>query len=297
MKIGKIFKEFRVGKNITLVAASEGIVSVPFLSRFERGLTDISFTHLLQLLNRINVQLSEFEFLYQEKNTGYNDLLSDFQIAYQNGNIKQLQQYLKMWQEKPGKYANLQVIQLKMMLTTLGADKLSEGEIKSLEGYFQNIKSWTFFELYLFGHAIPFLNKTFMFNLFRELQKKEIIYDNFRNDSFSMLFYIYNNVILFLLSGSYLDEAELLVTKLESYFIDHDKDYYHKTRIFNLKGLVLYLKGDKEKGLPLIKRANVIAYLTNQTTSFLNNEKRYLENYLTKAEIEYAFDFSDILNN
>lgn len=294
MEIGQIFKEFRVSKHITLNEASQGIVSAPFLSRFERGLTDISFTHLLQLLNRINVQLSEFEFLYQERNAGNGDLLPAFQVAYQNGNIKQLQQYLMTWQKKTGKYAKLQVIQLKMMLATLGAEKLSNEELETLESYFQSISSWTFFELYLFGHAIPFLNKTFMFNLFQELQKKGIIYDNFRNDSFSMIFYIYNNVILFLLSSNYLNEAELLVTKLESYFNRRDKDYYHKTRIFNLKGLLLYLKGQKGKGLRLIKKANIIANLTNQETSFLDNEKHYLERYLVEDELKYVFDFSNI---
>lgn len=294
MEIGQIFKEFRVSKHITLNEASQGIVSAPFLSRFERGLTDISFTHLLQLLNRINVQLSEFEFLYQERNAGNGDLLPAFQVAYQNGNIKQLQQYLMTWQKKTGKYAKLQVIQLKMMLATLGAEKLSNEELETLESYFQSISSWTFFELYLFGHAIPFLNKTFMFNLFQELQKKEIIYDNFCNDSFSMIFYIYNNVILFLLSSNYLNEAELLVTKLESYFNRRDKDYYHKTRIFNLKGLLLYLKGQKGKGLRLIKKANIIANLTNQETSFLDNEKHYLERYLVEDELKYVFDFSNI---
>lgn len=294
MEIGQVFKEFRLSKHITLSEASQDIVSVPFLSRFERGLTDISFTHLLQLLNRINVQLSEFEFLYQERNAGNNDLLPDFQVAYQNGNIKQLQHYLVVWQKKTGKYANLQVIQLKMMLATLGVGKLGNGELTTLELYFQNISSWTFFELYLFGHAIPFLNKTFMFHLFQELQKKEIIYDNFRNDNFSMLFYIYNNIILFLLSDNYITEAEVLVVKLESYFNDREKDYYHKARIFNLKGLLFYLKGQKEKGLHLIKKANVIAYLTNQSTAFLDNERRYLGSYLLESELKYVFDFSNI---
>lgn len=134
-----------------------------------------------------------------------------------------------------------------------------------------------------------------MFNLFKELQKKEIIYDNFRNDNFSVLFYIYNNIILFLLDSNSLEQAKILVNKLESYFNDRDKDYYHKARIFNLKGLLCYLKGQKEKGLNLIKRSNVIAYLTNQTTSFLQNEKQYLEKYLTQTEINYTFNFSDIL--
>lgn len=294
MEIGKVFKEFRVSKHITLKEAGQGIVSVPFLSRFERGLTDISFTHLLQLLNRINVQLSEFEFFYQEKNAGTNDLLPDFQPAYQSGNVKQLEKYLVYWEGQPGKFAKLQAIQVKMMLTTLGVGKISGTELKLLEEYFQRISSWTFFELYLFGHAIPFLDQAFMVSLFRELQKKEIIYDDFRNDNFSLLFYIYNNVILFFLDDDRLTEAEVLVLELKGYFNKRDKDYYHKTRIFNLKGLLFYLKGQKEEGLHLLKKANVIAYLTDQAADFLGNERRYLADYLTAAELKEIFDFTNL---
>lgn len=295
IKIGQTFKKFRTSKNITLQEASQGIVSVPFLSRFERGLTDISFTHLLELLNRINVQLSELEFLYQTRSTADNDLLPNFQRAYQSGNIARLQEYLRTWQSQSGRFAKLQTIQIKMMLTTLEAASITDNELLVLEDYFKNISNWTFFELYLFGHSIPFLDKAFMFTLFEELQKKEIIYENFRHDNFSLLFYIYNNIILFLLDSSdSLEIAESLVSKLETYFKNQDKDYYHRTRIFNLKGLTLYLKGKKKEGLILLKRANLIALLTEHEPRFLLNEKNYLAKYLTAKEIDYIFDFSDI---
>ncbi|MBZ1511488.1 Rgg/GadR/MutR family transcriptional regulator, partial [Leuconostoc mesenteroides] len=154
-EIGEVFKIFRTGKNVTLKEASHNIVSYPFLSKFERGLTDISFTHLLELLDRINVQLSEFEFLYQKCNANNNDLLPSFQKAYQSGDIVVLKSHLRLWQHKQGKFAELQVIQLKMMLTTLNADNITKKEILILEDYFKNISNWTFFELYLFGHAMP----------------------------------------------------------------------------------------------------------------------------------------------
>ncbi|WP_317759443.1 Rgg/GadR/MutR family transcriptional regulator [Liquorilactobacillus mali] len=294
MKIGKVFKYFRQTKHITLKEACQGIVSVPFLSRFENGLTDISFSHLLELLNRINVQLSEFEFLYQQKNTTNNDLLPAFQQAYQEGNAAQLKRYLSEWQKKQGKFANLQTIQLKMMLTTLGEGTVTEDELAILVSYFQKIDNWTFFELYLFGHAISFLELPIMLNLFKELQKKEIIYDDFRHDNFSILFYIYNNVILHLLANNYFNKAHTLVNHLENYFGNHDKDYYHQARLFNLKGLTLYLMDQKVPGLRLLKKANLITYLTNHKTDFLKNEKNYLAKYLSTEELGEVFNFSEV---
>lgn len=293
-EIGEVFKIFRTGKNVTLKEASHNIVSYPFLSKFERGLTDISFTHLLELLDRINVQLSEFEFLYQKCNANNNDLLPSFQKAYQSGDIVVLKSHLRLWQHRQGKFAELQVIQLKMMLTTLNADNITKKEILILEDYFKNISNWTFFELYLFGHAMPFLDEKFMFHLFQELHQKGILYDNFRYDSFSMLFYIYNNIILFMLEHDHLDTADLLIQKLTYYFNQQEKDYYHRARLFNLQGLALYLQGKTEIGLSLIKRSNLISYLSEHSSTFINNEKNYLSKYLTANELKNVFDFSKI---
>ena len=45
-EIGEIYRDLRLGKHVTLKDASNGIVSLAFLSRFERGLYDISFNNL-----------------------------------------------------------------------------------------------------------------------------------------------------------------------------------------------------------------------------------------------------------
>ncbi len=185
-----------------------------------------------------------------------------------------LKHHLQTWQHKQGKFAELQVIQLKMMLSTLNIDSITKSDILILEAYFKTIHSWTFFELYLFGHAMPFLEEKFMFHLFQELHQKGILYDNFRYDSFSMLFYIYNNIILFMLDHNHFDTADLLIQKLTYYFNQQEK---------------------KELGLRLIRKANLISYLSEHDLKFINNEKRYLSKYLTNADLQMVFDFSEII--
>ncbi|NLS38091.1 helix-turn-helix domain-containing protein [Fructobacillus tropaeoli] len=293
-EIGEVFKTFRKGKNITLKEASSGIVSYTFLSKFERGLTDISFMHLLELLDRINVQLSEFEFSYQKSNNYLNDFLPSLQKAYQSSDIDSLNDHLRRWQNKSDKFSKLQAIQIKMMLTTLGKATITGDEINTLQNYFQSITNWTFFELYLFGHAIPFFEERFMLNLFLELQKKAILYDLFRYDSFSMLFYIYNNMILHMLEQKNAVVARQLLDNLISYFQNQKRDYYHRARLLNLKGLTLYIGDNKESGLMLIKKSNVITFLIHDDAQFVLNEKNYLSKFLSKDELEDAFNFKDI---
>lgn len=144
-EIGEIYRDFRLGKHVTLKDASSGIVSLAFLSRFERGLYDISFNHLLELLDRINVQLSEFEFMYNQRNDTTTDLLPTFQRAFQAGDTVTLKNHLLIWQRQQGNFAELQVIQLKMMLTILGNPLVSQTDIRTLEEHFNTITNWTFF--------------------------------------------------------------------------------------------------------------------------------------------------------
>lgn len=68
-----------------------------------------------------------------------------FQKACQSGDIVVLKSHLRLWQHKQGKFAELQAIQLKMVLTTLNADNITKKEILILEDYFKNISNWTFF--------------------------------------------------------------------------------------------------------------------------------------------------------
>ena len=94
-----------------------------------------------------------------------------------------------------------------------------------------------------------------------------------------------------MLKHDHLDTADLLIQKLTYYFNQQEKDYYHRARLFNLQGLVLYLQGKTEDGLSLIKRLNLISYLSEHSSTFINNEKNYLSKYLTANELKNVFDF------
>ncbi|WP_054748817.1 helix-turn-helix domain-containing protein [Lentilactobacillus rapi] len=66
---GKTFKHLREQKGISITSAANGVVSKSFLSRFERGLSDISFDKLIRLLTNINISAEEFIYLahYREQ--------------------------------------------------------------------------------------------------------------------------------------------------------------------------------------------------------------------------------------
>lgn len=60
MDFGPTFKIFREKKGFRAKDVAEGIVSVQFLRRFEKGEADIRLSNFYQLLHRINVSFEEF---------------------------------------------------------------------------------------------------------------------------------------------------------------------------------------------------------------------------------------------
>ena len=58
---GKIIYQLRLNKKLTQTQLAFGIISPSFLSRYERGETQISDANLFALLERLNTSFSEFE--------------------------------------------------------------------------------------------------------------------------------------------------------------------------------------------------------------------------------------------
>src|SRR5699024_10854915 len=52
----------REEKGYSLRQVSKGILSASFLSKFERGESDISLSHFLRIIDRLNITLDEFSF-------------------------------------------------------------------------------------------------------------------------------------------------------------------------------------------------------------------------------------------
>ena len=61
---GATIRELRKSKGLTIAELSEDIISLPFLSKYERGSSDISTSNFFKLIDRLNVSMLEFEIVY-----------------------------------------------------------------------------------------------------------------------------------------------------------------------------------------------------------------------------------------
>lgn len=59
---GMSFRLLRKERGFTLKTMSEGIISYSYLSKFEKGESDITFRNFVLLIERLNMTLDEFLF-------------------------------------------------------------------------------------------------------------------------------------------------------------------------------------------------------------------------------------------
>lgn len=99
---GLLFKKFRERKGLKTFEVAEGIVSVQFLRRFEKGESDIKFSNFYQLLNRINVSFAEFMYEMKIDSLDYiiEELEKEFDIIITTNNTVGLAGLIKYFGEE-----------------------------------------------------------------------------------------------------------------------------------------------------------------------------------------------------
>ena len=67
MKTGEVIRYLRVSKNIKANVLYFNILSRPAILKFEKGISDTTTEKLFLILNRLNVTLEEFYYIYNMK--------------------------------------------------------------------------------------------------------------------------------------------------------------------------------------------------------------------------------------
>lgn len=179
---GRIFRDLRIQKNYSLKDVSNGILSPSFLSKFERGETDISLRNFYALLERLNISLSEFTFIANNYEISeYEKLLSAVKTAYENNNISYLLYLstleMKKWEQSAIEHYKLNSIMIQALLSNLDENRhLDQKEVEYLSDYLIRSEIWGYYEITLFRNSMSTLSITTIITLSKELIKKMQIF-------------------------------------------------------------------------------------------------------------------------
>lgn len=261
--LGKTIRILRKSKNMTLAELAHGIVSLPFLSKYERNNSDISASNFLSLLDRLNVNLREFEELnssgkeYSQKKffKTYREAIISDDLFLLNKLLTQEKAYLEL----DGNYRHRHnIILINQYINKISSIPYDTNQVKILTNYLLQVEDWSYYELSLFGNALFSLPVDTIDFLCKVAFKKASLF----SDIFSLkndLALIVCNVIIVMIEQDELHRLDPLFL-LADKNLENTRFYYEKNKINYLKGLFEIKKGNVEMGKQLSTKAIEIMY-------------------------------------
>lgn len=277
---GMSFRLLRKERGFTLKTMSEGIISYSYLSKFEKGESDITFRNFVLLIERLNMTLDEFLFFNHVRTTHYAELFQAISFAYEKNDLVVLKQY---YEQEKALYKKTKVVYHKcnfIMIATIIKDIdtsffISNKNINFLVDYIVNCSFWTTYEVSVLGNTLPLFPEDLLVILLNEVKKRIKQYTVSQKNVRDLIALIENACIIFLRKKKVkeaLSLSDFLDDFLEfSYFLE-------KTRKLFIDGIIFIHQGEINLGTELAKQA--ISIIRVMDTNFANDHEAELRYFL-----------------
>ncbi len=283
---GTTFRIFRKNKGYTLKQVANTIVSVSFLSKFERGDSDISFATLIELLNRIMVTHEEFYFTHH---SGKSNAIEEFFNTAEKAHLtNDLTTIIRMKKEALEKYeqtkhvpyhCNALLLEVYGSMIQNKSTSVTPNALEVLTNYLFDIEVWGYYELRLYNSTLFLLPPNSVI-IFSETvhSKSEILI------KLPLLHAILNRILLNTIT--YLTGGQnpcFLYEKEVRMFIDYlgkleipETDLHARLALSQAKGFLEIRLGRIDEGITAINRTIVI-YKELGSQKLADSSEKYLQ--------------------
>ena len=176
VEMGALLKKIRLSKNLTLKELASDYLSVSFLSKFERGESDISLSRFFLLLDKLDVSIEEFYGILSQDNPTHTE-----KAYYQNDSLS-LQKYageerhkFELTQDKSFLYNS---IMLESFLASVSNKEVDENKVRELTDYLFSIEQWGKRELIILGNSMSFISTQTLNVLTKEIVYRTRLFGN-----------------------------------------------------------------------------------------------------------------------
>ena len=280
---GEFIKKIRHEKHLTQKELAEGILSKNFLSKFERGESKITSEIFMNLLERLNVSLDEFEQLVTSKHSQKEFLqkLETFKSpkdGYLLENLKAEEKQL-FQSDRNRRHLHNQIL-VEAHLQYLQGKNIDVKQKRVIQSYLFEVEEWGDYEWELFGNIVFCLSTKethlYLDSIFRKarLGKHDTMHKR-------MLCRILLNIFLedIEANSSEASQVEAYLTEL----LEDEEFYYEKIRFYYLQGILHIYQGHVEKGkLECMKMIDIFKGLKERKKAFQYQE--YLDYVLSEIE-------------
>lgn len=267
---GGTLRGIRQQKGLRMQELAEGICSVSFLSKFERGDSDITLGLFTRILEKLMISFDEFLSIH---NDYQNDLLEQFfqnvSTAYKNRNSVQLkllrEQEMKKWRQLEANTSsyNVLLIQVYEMIVNKKAigKAVNESDIRRLSDYLFSVEIWGYYEFMLYNATMLFLQPKMVVQLSRTAYEKSSRYRNYKkvNDVISTI--IMNTITYLLGPVTHFDEKLAYHAEVEEFFSYLDtlaipeSHLFERVHALQLHGAFALKTGKQDIGIAKIQQA------------------------------------------
>ena len=206
VEYGKTLRMIRQQKGITLKQLADNICSVSFLSKFERGDSDITLSLMTKLLDKLMMNFDEFLFIHNDYQP---DQLEQFfktaGTAYLSRDVKQLKQLketaLKKWRQNSVETYHYNALLLEIYESIVNpkytVEGLKEYNIQLLSDYLFQVEVWGYYELKLYSATLLLLEPDMVIMLSRTAYEKSARFKDYKKVNESITAVLFNTVIFY----------------------------------------------------------------------------------------------------
>ncbi|WP_427108066.1 helix-turn-helix domain-containing protein [Lysinibacillus xylanilyticus] len=278
--LGFIFRDIRMDKGYSLKDIADGILSVSFLSKFERGDSDISLSKFYLLLERLNMTLDEFSFISNDYNlTQVETLMKNVRNAYENNNINLLykleQEEIYMWKKYNLSNHRYNSIMIRALAYDLNKQlELNQEDITLLNEYLFKVENWGFYETMLFGNSMSILSIDSIIIFSKEILIKTQLYSRIRKNKEKLIRVLLNTIFYCIESKRPLSALHFIIS-VEKILERHSDLYFEKVKLLYLNGIYKIISGNSNVGIDMSNKAIQIMNALGDINA-VNNHEIYL---------------------
>lgn len=260
MKTGELIRSIRTSKGIKAKTIYDGLLSRSMYYKYESGLVETTADTFLHILDRLNVDSTEFIALFEKQNnerTHYEEYRESLRDAFKQKNLNEV----RLLEKKIDRdYQNNQLMRFYNLKIVAQAMKKYFGHHESLlperrevVHYFSRSKYWSHYEYEFLADAI------FMFDgssLDKLLSDHEWFNDDDIQDTHmeNLKIKVLCEAILLFVKTRHETQASLYFSVLDHIEVAADNVYANGCKDF-FKGLKVIQEGDYEQGIKMVSAA------------------------------------------
>ena len=269
-KYGPTIRMIRISKNISLKETYSGILSKSFAIDFEKGMYDIKFSKMIEVLNRIMISADEMIFIHNNYHlVNLDNIMTNINTNNLKTSYKYINKKLKSFDESffyKDTKTNLEYMQLMLLKNINLKEKILEKEEckkakQYIKDYLFKTESWTLEEIKIFSDMNFIFDKD-RTELFIMAWKSVEKYKNYPDFKIILSHLLINNLYYLFIEKEY-TIIKSVIKRLKEITDDITMLHWNVLTMY-FEGIYLYLKNEEKKGINKIKEAEKILYLTKQ---------------------------------